>query len=84
MSSWRPQIDLARLLEALANEIVTTTEQEVRAAHGWDERAVQTAAKEIGRMIFGGRINLDDLGDPNETIVLVGPTMSRGPTHKQH
>jgi hypothetical protein len=81
MSSWRPQIDLARLLEALANEIVTTTEQEVRAAYGWDERAVQTAAKEIGRMIFGDRIDLDDLG---ENIVLVEPMMSRGPAHKQH
>jgi len=81
MSSWRPQIDLARLLEALANEIVTTTEQEVRAAYGWDERAVQTAAKEIGRMIFGDRIDLDDLG---ENIVLIEPTMSRGPAHKQH
>ena len=84
MSSWRPQIDLARLLEALANEIVTTTEQEVRESCGWDERTVRATAKEISRMIFGDRIDLDDLGDPNETIVLVEPTMSRGPAHKQH
>ena len=81
MSSWRPQIDLARLLEALANEIVSATDLEVREAHGWDGRAVQATAKEISRMILGNRIDLDDLG---ENIVLVEPTMSRGPAHKQH
>jgi hypothetical protein len=84
MSSWRPQNDLARLLEALANEIVTTTELELRAAYGWDERAVRATAKEISRMILGDRIDLDDLVDPDKTIVLVEPTKSRGPAHKQH
>jgi hypothetical protein len=81
MSSWRPQIDLAQLLEALANEIVTTTEQEVHAAYGWDERAVRATAKEISRMILRDRVDLDDLG---ENIVLVEPTMSRDRAHKQH
>jgi hypothetical protein len=38
MSRWEPHTDLMRLLEALANEIVSTTEQEVRqvcAGDGW-------------------------------------------------
>jgi len=74
-------MDLARLLEALANEIVTTTDIEVREAYGWDGHTVQATAKEISRMIFADRIDLDDLG---ENIVLIEPTMSRGPAHKQH
>jgi hypothetical protein len=32
MSGWEPHIDLMRLLEALGNEIVSTTEQDVRRA----------------------------------------------------
>ena len=38
MSRWEPQVDLMRLLEALGNEIVSTTELEVRRAcaeDGW-------------------------------------------------
>jgi hypothetical protein len=38
MSRWEPHIDLMRLLEALGNEIVSTTELEVRRAcaeDGW-------------------------------------------------
>ena len=38
MSRWEPHIDLMRLLEALANEIVSTTEPEIRrvcADDGW-------------------------------------------------
>jgi hypothetical protein len=30
MTSWEPHVDLARLLDALGEEIVATTEQEVR------------------------------------------------------
>ena len=38
MSRWEPHIDLMRLLEALGNEIVSMTEQDVReacAGEGW-------------------------------------------------
>src|SRR5260221_6868338 len=43
MSCWEPHIDLMRLLEALANEIVSTTEQEVRQACAENERSMATA-----------------------------------------
>src|SRR5258708_39495134 len=43
MSCWEPHIDLMRLLEALTNEIVSTTEQEVRQACAENERSMATA-----------------------------------------
>jgi len=81
MTSWHPDIDLARLLEALADEVVATTEQEVHEAYAWDGHAVRATAKEVSRMIFGDRIDLDD---PDENIIVVEPTMNRDSAHKQH
>ena len=45
MSGWEPHIDLMRLLEALGNEIVSTTEQEVRQACAEDGCAIAMTAK---------------------------------------
>ena len=82
MTSWHPHMDLARLLEALAEEIVAATEQEVRVACGQDGRSVRATARDVSRMIFASdRI---DPGDPEENIALIEPTMSREPPHKQH
>jgi hypothetical protein len=82
MTSWHPLTDLTRLLEALAKEVVTATEQDVRQAYGQDGHSVRATAKEVSRMIFASdRIDLDD---PDENIALIEPTMSREPPHKQH
>jgi hypothetical protein len=45
MSGWEPHTDLMRLLEALANEIVSTTEEEVRQACAWDGWSIAMTAK---------------------------------------
>jgi hypothetical protein len=45
MSRWEPHIDLMRLLEALGNEIVSTTEQEVRQACAFDGWSIAMTAK---------------------------------------
>ena len=45
MSRWEPHTDLMRLLEALANEIVSTTEQEVRHACAFDGWSIAMTAK---------------------------------------
>ncbi len=45
MSRWEPHIDLMRLLEALGNEIVSATEEEVRQACAWDGWSIAMTAK---------------------------------------
>ena len=82
MTGWHPLMDLTRLLEALAKEIVAATEQDVRQAYGLDGHSVRATAKEVSRMIFpSDRIDLDD---PEENIALIEPSTSREPAHKQH
>jgi hypothetical protein len=48
MSRWEPDIDLMRLLEALANEIVSTTELEVRQACAEGGRSMAGTANLVG------------------------------------
>ena len=52
MSRWEPHADLMRLLEALANEIVSTTEQDVLQAcaeEGWS--TAKLGCKEVRELI---------------------------------
>ena len=77
MSGWAPQswpahIELARLLEALGNEVVATTEQEVRQVcceGGWTLRG---AAKEVRELIdaVNGDPDDPDAGLPPAKIVI--------------
>jgi hypothetical protein len=62
MSGWKPDIDLARLLDALAAEIVAAADEEVYAACGKDGRSVAAAASEVRALIAP---SLDD--DPGES-----------------
>ena len=62
MNRWEPHIDLARLLEALGQEVVAATEQEVREACVEDGRSIRTAAREVRRLI--GAV-IGDPGDPD-------------------
>jgi hypothetical protein len=64
MSRWEPHIDLMRLLEALANEVVSTTEQEVRQACAEDGWSIAMTAKLRCREV---RELIDVVnGDPSE------------------
>jgi hypothetical protein len=51
MSGWDPHRDLARLLEALAAEIVASGEPEVHAACLAEGDSIQTAAREVGELV---------------------------------
>jgi hypothetical protein len=81
MKSWKPHIDLARLLEALSDEIVAATEEDVRRACLEDGRSIAVAANEVRRMI--GAVT-DDSSDPDANVALVEPAVGREPVHKQH
>jgi hypothetical protein len=64
MSRWEPHTDLIRLLEALANEIVSTTEEEVRQACAFDGWSIaMTACKEVRELIDAAT------GEPGEPEV---------------
>ncbi len=70
MSRWEPHIDLMRLLDALANEIVSTTEEEVRQACAWDGWTIAMTAKLRCKEV---RELIDALnGEPGEPEVDVG------------
>jgi hypothetical protein len=51
MSRWDPDIDLMRLLEALGNEVVATTEPEVRQACAETGWSLRWSAREVRELI---------------------------------
>jgi thymidine phosphorylase len=73
MSRWEPHVDLMHLLEALANEIVSATEQEVRQAcaeEGWSmAMTAKLRCKEVRELIDA--VNGDE-DDPRDLKVDAG------------
>ncbi len=67
-------MELTRLLEALGEELVATTEQEVTLACGLDGHSVPETASEVREMI--GTLT-GDLGDPHVRIAPVALTDMR-------
>ena len=64
MTQWDPQIDLARLLKALAQEILSTSDDDVRRASVEGERAIRVSADEVRRVIdaiLGDGVDAGDL-----------------------
>lgn len=61
MSRWEPHLDLIRLLEALANEIVATTDDEVHRVcdEGWCTAATAKEVRDLIGAVCG------DPGDPD-------------------
>ena len=81
MTNWQPHIDLARLLEALGEEIVAATEREIHQACAEGGHSVRAAARETRRII--GAVTRD-LDDPHGRIALVEPTLRDDFVYKQH
>lgn len=52
MTSWHPSLDLARLLEALSEEIVTATDEEVRQTSGLQGWTIANTALEVRSLII--------------------------------
>jgi hypothetical protein len=81
MTNWQPHVDLARLLEALAEEIVAATEPEIHQGCADGGHSVRAAAGETRRIIGAAT---GDLGDPHGRIALVEPTLRDDFVYKQH
>ena len=67
MTRWPPHFDLVDLIEALSEEILAATDEEVRASGGHG-RASASAAREVKLLIESACAEADeDLGtDPNK------------------
>jgi hypothetical protein len=61
MTRWDPQIDLARLLEALAREILAASDDDVR--NGTAESVVRASGDEVRRVIHAGLGDAVEAGD---------------------
>ena len=81
MTNWQPHVDLARLLEALAEEIVAATEPEIHQGCAEGGHSVRAAARETRRIIGAAT---GDLDDAHGRIALVGRTLCDHLVYKQH
>jgi hypothetical protein len=81
VTRWHPRLELARLLEALSEDIIATSDKEVRQMHG---RAVAGTAREVKLLIKGARV---DKGSGMTTGVGetgAGPRLARTPRRPSH
>jgi hypothetical protein len=65
VTHWRPNLDLARLLDALSEEILAAADEEVRASAG-PGRKVANAAREVRLLIR--TVCADGDEDPDRTL----------------
>lgn len=79
MKQWRPDVDLARLSAALAEEILAASEQEVRDVAAGSGNSLGGAARDARRLIAAAA---DDQGEAD--IVIAGGVCFRAPCARQH
>lgn len=60
MTSWHPSLDLARLLEALSEEILAATDEEVRETSGLQGWTIANTAIEVRSLIRTARTDVED------------------------
>jgi hypothetical protein len=64
VTRWHPRLDLARLIEALSEEILAATDEEVRASAG-PGRKLASAAREVRLLIRTACADVDGELDRN-------------------
>jgi hypothetical protein len=64
VTRWQPNLDLARLIEALSKEILAATDDEVRASAG-PGRKLASAAREVRWLIKAACADVDEDLDRN-------------------
>jgi hypothetical protein len=64
VTHWHPRLDLARLLDALAEEILAATDEEVRAAAA-QGRKIASAAREVRLLVRTACADVDEDLDRN-------------------
>jgi hypothetical protein len=74
VTRWHPNLDLARLFEALSEEILAATDDEVRASAG-PGRKLASAAREVRWLVKAACADADD--EPDRTFK--GPGMEKDP-----
>ena len=79
MKQWRPDVDLARLSAALAEEILAASEQEVRDVAAGSGNALGGATRDVRWLIAAAA---DDQGEAD--IVIAGGVCFRAPCARQH
>jgi hypothetical protein len=77
MKHWRPHLDLARLLTALADEILAASGQEMRDLSARSGRPLAGAAREVRRLIAAAT----DEPDRRGTVFIEG---ADAPCARQH
>ncbi len=68
MTHWDPQIDLARLLEALAREILATSDDDVRRGSLAAESVIRASADEVRRLIDAALDDGAETGDVDTSL----------------
>ncbi len=85
MTRWHPRLELARLLEALSEDIIAATDEEVRQMHGG---AVADTAHEVKLLIKAARADKGGgaIAGLDEPAVRPQPaeTHGRPPHHQRH
>jgi hypothetical protein len=81
MTRWDPHIDLARLVDALSEEIVAATDEEVRQTCGQAGRSITGAAREVRNLIAALSGEPDEVGP---TLALAEATRRRELWARQH
>lgn len=79
MKQWRPHVDLARLSQALSEEILAATEQEMRDLSAVSGRSLAGAVRGVRRLIIAAT---DEQAEGD--IVAAGGVCLRAPCARQH
>jgi hypothetical protein len=80
MSRWDPHADLARLVEALAQDIIAASDEEVRQPHHWAHRcSVRESAVEVRTLIAAA---MEDEPDPG--LLVADAVLRRERCARQH
>jgi hypothetical protein len=85
VTRWQPDLELTRLLEALAEDIIAATDEEVRRMHG---RTIASTAREVRLFIGTARPGTDESLRKDESLSGPGagsrrPDIHRRPPHHQ-
>jgi hypothetical protein len=75
LTRWHPNLDLVRLIEALSEEILAATDDEVRASASGPGRKIASAAREVRWLIESAWADVDEDLDRN----LNGPGREKDP-----
>lgn len=81
MTRWHPRLELTRLLEALSEDIIAATDEEVRQMHG---RSVASTAREVKLLIKMARADRGSGVPTGLDETSAGPRPAGSPRRHSH